>query len=154
MNRAKNVVMCHTMNGPVLENMKLSRYERYARVEAEEARAEMFMTEDADICVVSFGIAARVARNAVLKARENGVRAGLIRPITLWPFPKKAIADTAAHCKAFVTVEMNMGQMVDDVRLAMDCARPVSMCNRGAGMVPTVNEIYAHIMEKAGAING
>lgn len=152
MRRPKNVVMCHTMNGPDLEAMNLSRYERYARVEAEEARAEMFMTEDADICVVSFGIAARVARNAVLKARENGVRAGLIRPITLWPFPKQAIRETSEHCRAFVTVEMNMGQMVDDVRLAMDCARPVSMCNRAAGMIPTVNDIFDHIMEKAGAL--
>lgn len=150
MKRKKNVIICHTMNGPDLEDLNIARYRRYAEIEANEARAEEFMMEDAEYCVVSFGIASRVAKNAVLKARESGIKAGLIRPITLWPFPKKVLAKAADSCKGFITVEMNMGQMVDDVKLAIECRKPVTMCNRGAGMIPTVDEIYAHIMERAG----
>jgi len=150
MKRKKNVIICHTMNGPDLEKMNLRRYERYALVERDEARAEEFMMEDADICLVSFGIASRVVKTAVQRARAEGIRAGLVRPITLWPFPKKALGDAAKHCGSFITVEMNMGQMVDDVRLAIECSRPVHMCNRAGGMIPGADEVFRKIVEVSG----
>ena len=108
---------------------------------------ESFMADDADIVVVAFGVAARVARNAILAAREKGIKAGLIRPITLWPFPKAALKEAAKHAKAFVSVELSMGQMIEDVELAIRCSRPVLLCSRVGGMIPTPEEVLAKIEE-------
>jgi 2-oxoglutarate ferredoxin oxidoreductase subunit alpha len=110
------------------------------------------MTEDADIVVVAFGIAARVSKNAILAAREKGIRVGLIRPITLWPFPKAVIAGAASHAKRFISVELSMGQMIEDVRLAMDCARPVTLVNRAGGMIPSPDEVLAAIETAQGGL--
>jgi len=99
------------------------------------------MMEDADICVVAFGIASRVAKNAVVAARKEGIKAGLIRPITLWPFPKKALEAAADKVKGFVSVELSMGQMIEDIRLATQCKRPVGLCNRCGGMIPSPDEV-------------
>ena len=103
------------------------------------------MTEDADIVLVAFGASARVTLSAVKKAREKGIKAGLLRPITLWPFPKKAIDETTGTAKAYLTVEMNMGQMVDDVRLAVNGRVPVEFYGRTGGVIPTPAEILAQI---------
>ena len=105
------------------------------------------MLEDADIVVVSFGAAARIVRTAVVKAREQGVAAGLLRPITLWPFPVKAVQDARSHAKAFLSVEFNMGQMVDDVRLAVEGAAPVEFFGRTGGIVPTPSEVLEAILD-------
>ena len=107
------------------------------------------MMEDAEICVVAFGIAARVAKNAIVQDRKEGVKVGLIRPITLWPFPKQALAAAAEKCASFLTVELNMGQMVEDVRLAISCRRPVDTCTRTGGVIPSPAEVYAKILEAA-----
>ena len=98
---------------------------------------------------LAFGVAARVARNAIVAAREKGIKAGLIRPITLWPFPKKQLRDAAKHAKAFVSVELSMGQMIEDVELSIRCARPVLLCSRVGGMIPTPEEVLAKIEEAA-----
>jgi 2-oxoglutarate ferredoxin oxidoreductase subunit alpha len=135
-----------------LENGNFQRYEKYARIEAGEARHEAFLTDDADIVIAAYGACARIAKNAILAARERGIRAGLLRPITLWPFPKKAFAATAETARAFVTVEMSMGQMIEDVELAIRCRRPVVLCNRVGGMVPTPEDILAKIEEIAGRV--
>ena len=100
--------------------------------------------DDAEICVVAFGIAARVAKNAVVAARNEGIKAGLIRPITLWPFPNAAF-EKAENAKAFVSVELSMGQMIEDVRLATKCQKPVSLCNRCGGMIPSPDEVLEAI---------
>ena len=97
--------------------------------------------EDAEYCIVAFGIAARVSKNAVNELRRQGVKAGLIRPITVWPFPKKPIKEAADKVKAFVSVELSMGQMIEDIRLAQDCKKPVVLCNRAGGMIPSPEQI-------------
>ena len=121
------------------------RYERYQLVEQNEAMWEEYMMEDAEYCVVAFGIASRVAKNAVVAARNEGIKVGLIRPITLWPFPSKALAAAAEKVKSFLSVELNMGQMIEDIRLATQCKRPVSLCNRTGGMIPSPDQVLESI---------
>lgn len=139
--REKNIVNSLFLKPEELEQKNIERYERYAEAEKNESLCERYLTEDADICIVAFGIASRVAKNAVHAARAEGIKAGLIRPITLWPFPKKEIREAASSCKAFLSVEMNMGQMIEDIRLAEECRRPVSLCSRTGGMIPTGEQI-------------
>ena len=111
----------------------------------QEQMAEEYLTEDADIVLVAYGASSRVARSAVNKAREKGIKAGLVRPITLWPFPVDALKRAASHAKHFLAVEMSMGQMVDDVRLAIECKVPVHFYGRTGGMIPTPAEVLTQI---------
>ena len=97
--------------------------------------------------LVAYGTTARVARSAMRKAREAGVKVGLIRPITLWPFPTKSIQAACQHASAFLTVEMSTGQMVEDVRLAVNGEKPVHFYGRTGGAVPSVREVYEQIMK-------
>ena len=128
-----------------LEQKNFERFERYAKIEETEARYESFMMEDAEYCIVAFGIAARVSKNAVLAARAEGIRVGLIRPITLWPFPKKALKDASEKVKGFLSVELSMGQMIEDVRLSIGCSKPVELVNRAGGMIMSPEEVVAGI---------
>ena len=105
--------------------------------------------EDAEICVAAFGIAARVSKNAIDEARKEGIRVGLIRPITLWPFPKAVFRKAADQVKAMISVELSMGQMIEDVRLASECRVPVTLCNRAGGMIPSPDEVLAAIRAAA-----
>ena len=143
--RKHNVVNSLYLKPDELEKKNFERYERYKVVEENEPMWEEFMMEDADICVVAFGIASRVAKNAVVAAREEGIKVGLIRPITLWPFPVKPLRAAADRCKAFISVELNMGQMIEDVRLATECKRPVTLCNRTGGMIPSPDQVLESI---------
>ena len=111
--------------------------------------AETYLMDDADVGVVAFGIAARVAKNAVVAARAEGIRAGLVRPITLWPFPKAVLSAAADQVKSFVSVELNMGQMIEDIQLATACRRPVSLCNRVGGMIPSPDQVLESIRKAA-----
>ena len=115
--REHNVVNSLYLKPDELEVKNFERYERYKVVEENEPMWEEFMMEDAEYCVVAFGIASRVAKNAVVAAREEGIKVGLIRPITLWPFPKKALLEAADKVKGFISVELNMGPMIDDIKL-------------------------------------
>ena len=133
----------------MLENHNRKLYAKYAVMEQEECRWQEEMTDDADFVIVAYGTTARIARSAMRKLRENGVKAGLIRPITLWPFPNAPIQKAAEHAKAFLTVEMSMGQMVDDVRLAVNGKKPVEFYGRTGGIVPTVREIVEQIENMA-----
>ncbi|MBQ1712377.1 MAG: 3-methyl-2-oxobutanoate dehydrogenase subunit beta, partial [Firmicutes bacterium] len=117
-------------------------------VKEKEAKAEEYLTEDAEIVVTGFGIAARIARNAVDEARAKGIKAGLIRPITLWPFPDKPFKKAAEHAKRFISVELSMGQMIEDVKLATECRVPVDLCYRVGGMIPSPAQVLESI-EKA-----
>ena len=139
--REHNIVNSLYLKPDELEVKNFERFEKYAIVEENEPMWEEYMMEDAEICVVAFGIASRVAKNAVVAARAEGIKAGLIRPITLWPFPKKALAAAADKVKAFVSVELSMGQMIEDVRLATGCKKPVTLCNRAGGMIPSPEEV-------------
>jgi len=143
--REHNIVNSLYLKPDELEAKNFERFKKYAVVEENEPMWEEYMMEDAEICVVAFGIASRVAKNAVVAARNEGIKAGLIRPITLWPFPKKALAAAAEKVKGFVSVELSMGQMIEDVRLATDCKRPVSLCNRAGGMIPSPDEVLASL---------
>ena len=142
--RAHNVVNSLYLKPDELEKKNFERYEKYAEIEKNEAMWEEYMMDDAEVCVVAFGIAARVAKNAVAAARAEGIKVGLIRPITLWPFPNAAFAK-AEKVKAFVSVELSMGQMIEDVRLATECKKPVSLCNRCGGMIPSPDEVLEAI---------
>ena len=144
--RKHNIVNSLYLKPDELERKNMERYEKYAEIEKNEAMWEEYMMEDAEVCVVAFGIASRVAKNAVAAARAEGIKAGLIRPITLWPFPNAAF-EKADKVNAFVSVELNMGQMIEDVRLATKCKKPVSLCNRCGGMIPSPDEILVAIRD-------
>jgi 2-oxoglutarate ferredoxin oxidoreductase subunit alpha len=132
-----------------LENHVVSRAQRYERIKATEQQAETYLTTDADVVLVAYGAASRIARSAVNKAREQGIRAGLIRPITLWPYPTAAIETALANTTAFLAVELSMGQMVDDLRLAVNGRRPVSFFGHTGGIVPTPDEVLVAIQKVA-----
>jgi 2-oxoglutarate ferredoxin oxidoreductase subunit alpha len=151
--RKPNIVNSLFLLPEVLEQTNIERYERYKSIEETEVMYEEYMMDDAELCVVAFGIAARVSKNAIKVAREKGIKAGMIRPITLWPFPKDALADAAHKVKAFVSAELSMGQMIDDVELAIRCKRPVILCSRAGGMIPTPENVLA-ALDEAGKIGG
>lgn len=145
--REHNVVNSLYLTADALERLNRERFERYAIIDRDEQRAECVMVDDADIVLVAFGASARIARSAVVAAREKGIKAGLIRPITLWPFPSKVIEAAAGHAKAFLSVEMSMGQMVDDVKLVVGGRVPVEFYGRTGGVIPTPAEVLAKIEE-------
>ena len=147
--RAHNVVTSLYLQPEELERTNIARFQRYAEIEAKEARFESYLMDDAEICVVAYGIAARVSRNAVNAAREKGIRAGLIRPITLWPFPKEAMRQAAKQVKAFLSVELSMGQMIEDIELSIRCSKPVTLINRVGGMIPSPEQVLAGIERAA-----
>ncbi len=143
--REHNIVNSLYLKPEELEIKNFERYEKYKAIEENEVMYEEYLMDDAEVCVVAFGITARVAKNAINEARANGVKVGMIRPITVWPFPKKVLEAAAEKCKAFICVEMSMGQMIEDVELAIRCKKPVYLCNRVGGMIPTPEEVLAKI---------
>ena len=147
--RKHNIVNSLYLKPEQLEKMNFERFEKYKQIEENEVMYESFMMEDAEYCVVAFGIAARISKNAVVAARKKGMKVGLIRPITLWPFPTEVIAKAAEQVKGFVSVELSMGQMIEDVRLASGCKKPVLLCNRAGGMIMSPEEVLAKIDELA-----
>jgi len=147
MSRKNNIVNSLFMDPAELEKFNYDRYARYAVVEENEVMYEEYMTEDAEICIVAYGVAARISKNAIKAAREKGIKVGLIRPITLWPFPKAILRSMCEKVRAFVTVELSMGQMIEDVELATRCMRPVLLCARTGGIMPTPDEVLEKIVE-------
>ena len=143
----RNIINSLSLNPEELEQWNFNRYKRYDIVKEKEVMYEEFMMDDAEVCIVAFGIAARVSKNAIVEARKQGIKVGMIRPITLWPFPEKALKAAAEKCKAFVSVELSMGQMIDDVKLAIECKKPVLLCNRTGGMIMSPDEVVAKIQE-------
>jgi 2-oxoglutarate ferredoxin oxidoreductase subunit alpha len=120
-------------------------YEKYAEVERREVRFEEYLTEDAEVVLVAYGIVSRVVRTVVEQLRQAGIKAGMVRPITLWPFPSAVLRQLADRVKFFMTCEMSKGQMVEDVRLAVEGVRPVHFYGRSGGNVPTPAEIAAAV---------
>ena len=149
MSRPHNIVNSLFLQPDELEKYNFSRYERYKQIEETEAMWEEYRMDDAEICVAAFGIAARVSKNAVDEARKQGIKVGLIRPITVWPFPKAAFAKAADQVKSFISVELSMGQMIEDVKLATSCKKPVYLCNRAGGMIPAPEQVLSSIKEAA-----
>jgi len=123
-------------------------YAKYAEIEEKETRHEEYLTEDAEVVIVAYGIVSRVVRTAVEQLREEGIKAGMVRPITLWPFPKAALHRLASQAKFFLSCEMSMGQMVEDVMLSVDGLRPVYFYGRSGGNVPTPAEVVAEVRKR------
>ncbi|MBE6769924.1 MAG: 3-methyl-2-oxobutanoate dehydrogenase subunit VorB [Ruminococcaceae bacterium] len=145
--RPHNIVNSLFLAPEELEKFNFERFERYKYIEEHETMYEEYMMEDAEICIAAFGIAARVSKNAVNEARKQGIKVGMIRPITLWPFPTAPFAKAAEQVKQIITVELSMGQMIDDVRLATGCKVPVTLCNRVGGMIPSPEQVLEAIIE-------
>lgn len=148
--REHNIINSLYLQPDVLENSVKARFERYEDIKAKHAEAEMYLTDDADIIVTAYGATARVAKSAVNMAREQGIKAGLIRPITLWPFPVKQFQKAAETAKLFLCTEMSMGQMIDDVKLAINCSKPVEFYGRTGGVIPKPSEIFEEIKKYNG----
>ena len=134
----------------VLEKHNLHLQQKYDLIAQNECRWQEEQLDDAQIVLVAYGTTSRIARSAMRRCRERGIKVGLIRPITLWPFPEEAIRKTIATAKDYLVLEMSMGQMVEDVRLAINGERPVHFYGRTGGMVPTVGEMVAQIEKLAG----
>ena len=147
MAREHNIVNSLFLQPDALERTNFERYERYATIEQNEAMYEEYLMEDAEICVTAFGIASRVAKNAINEARKQGVKVGMIRPITLWPFPVAPFKAAADKVKSFISVELSMGQMIEDIKLATECKKPVYLCNRAGGIIPSPDEVLAAIVK-------
>ncbi len=145
--REHNIINSLYLKPEELEKTNFERFERYNIIQENEVMYEEYMTEDADICIAAFGIAARVAKNAINEARKQGIKVGMIRPITLWPFPTKQFAEAAKHVKHFISVELSMGQMIEDVRLAVGSNVPVTLCNRVGGMIVSPEEVLDAIVK-------
>lgn len=131
------------------EELNHKLFAKYDEIIAQEQMWEEYKLEEAEIVLVAYGTVARICKSAVDKAREQGIKVGLIRPITLWPFPSTILETTARQAKSMLTVEMSMGQMVEDVRLAANGACPVHFYGRTGGMVPVVQDVLAEIKKIA-----
>ena len=148
--REHNIINSLYLQATELEEKVRARFERYEQVKATETRSESYKCEDAEIVVAAYGSVARLAKSAVELARKEGIKAGVFRPITLWPFPEKEINDACKNAKKVLTVEMSMGQMVDDVKLALNCSKPVEFFGRTGGVIPSPAEILNKIKEMIG----
>ncbi len=147
--REHNIVNSLFLQPEELEQVNFARYKMYEEIEKTEAMYDTYLMDDAEICIVAFGIAARVSKNAIDAARAEGIKVGMIRPITLWPFPKKPLLEAADKVNSFISVELSMGQMIEDIELAIRCKKPVALCNRVGGMIPTTEDILNSIRNAA-----
>lgn len=147
MKRQHNVITSIYIKPEVLEQHNLKLQAKYKKIAEKETRAEVFNCENADIILTAFGTTARIIRNVIKMAEKEGIKVGLIRPITLWPFPEKTFERYAGVPQAFLSVEMNAGQMVEDVRLSLNGRKPVHFYGRMGGMIPTPGEILDKIKE-------
>jgi len=145
----KNLVSSIFLEPDELEAHQRRMEAKYRRAQQEETRYEEYRTEDADVLLVGFGIVSRVLRSVVERAREKGLKVGLFRPITLWPFPSKEVAQVSARVGRVLVVELSNGQMVEDVRLAVDGRVPVQFYGRTGGNVPSVDEVCAELVLRA-----
>ena len=143
--RAPNIINTLHLSAEFLEERNRHLFKKYARIIESEQRAETFLTDDADIIVVAFGIMARIAKKSVMEARKKGVKAGLFRPISLWPFPDKKMQEVARTAKRFLSVEISMGQMIQDIRLAVEGKAPVELYGR-IGITPNPEEITRQLL--------
>ena len=146
--RQPNILTSLELKPEVMEERNLHLQQKYAEIQNNEVRHETQKMEDADYVIVSFGSAARIAEKALELAREQGIKVGLFRPITLWPFPSKQIAEVAKGKKGILVAEINAGQMVEDVRLAVNGSVKVEHFGRLGGIVPEPEEIVNALKEK------
>ncbi|MBA7609214.1 MAG: 3-methyl-2-oxobutanoate dehydrogenase subunit VorB [Calditrichaeota bacterium] len=149
--RERNIITSLHIEPEKMERINHKLQDKYRRVESEEVRWEEVQTEDADILLVAYGLTARICRKVVELAREAGLMAGLMRPVTLYPFPYKQLARLTEQTRLILTVEMNAGQMVEDVRLAVEGRVPVAFYGRMGGMIPSPEEVFDHLEKQLAA---
>ena len=148
----KNLVTSIFLEPDELEAHQRSMEAKYARCAQLEPRYELYETADAEVLLVGFGIVSRVLRSTIEEARHEGLRVGLFRPITAWPFPSKALAEAASRVQKVIVVELSNGQMVDDVRLALNGRVPVEFYGRVGGNVPSVEEVHAELVARTASL--
>ncbi len=148
--RKPNIVNSLYIDPKELENHVIKLEKKYAEIKEKEVRWEEYNLEDAEVVVVAYGTTSRIVKNAIAKCEEEGIKVGLIRPITLWPFPDKAFEKISDKTKGILTVEMSTGQMIDDVKIAINGRKPVHFYGRTGGMVPTPNAVVEEIKKIAG----
>lgn len=144
-NRPPRQVTSFNIDPYGLEKMNIELQKKYRQIEANEVRYEEFLTEDADVLIVAHGTVGRIAKSVVKMAREEGLKTGLFRPITLYPYPYDALARLGENVSLIMTVEMSSGQMLEDVKLAVCGKTKVEFYGRMAGVVPTPEEIFIHL---------
>lgn len=145
--RKPNIVNSLLLNPEELEKSIVSRYERYEIIKQNEVMYEEYLTNDADFIVIAYGATARICKSAVNEARKQGIKVGLLRPITLWPFPSKILKELSNKTNKMLVVEMSMGQMVDDVKLSVNGGCEVVFFGRTGGVVPTPKEVLNQIIK-------
>lgn len=152
--RPHNIINSLYIKPEELEKTVVERFKKYEKIEQNEVKCEEYLTDDAEIVLVSYGITARIAKTAVKNARAKGIKAGLFRPITLYPFPNKQLDALASkkNVKTFLSVEMNMGQMINDIKVATNCKKDVYHFGRTGGVIPTPEEILENIEKYAGGV--
>ncbi len=150
-NRQRHIITSLEMDSGRMENNNIRLQEKYARMEDEDVLFEEIQCDDAEYLLVAFGSSSRICQKAVDVAREKGIKVGLLRPITLFPFPKKPIAARAKQVKGILVVEMNAGQMIEDVQLAVGCSGnsiPVKHYGRMGGIIPSPVEVIEALEQK------
>jgi len=145
--RIPNIIKTLSLIPETLEERNNCLQRKYAAMEQELSEYELYKTDSADIILTAYGSTARIAKNGIDLLADSGITAGLIRPLTLWPFPKQAYRSLDTTCKCIVCVEMSCGQMVDDVRLAVNGSLPVFFIGRSGGMIPSPHEISEKVQE-------
>lgn len=149
-----NIINSLELNPEKLEELNIKLQEKYKLIKEKEIKYEIYNCENScDLILVSFGITARICKSVISLAKKNGINLGLIRPITTWPFPKEAFDKTLGKSKnGYLSVEMNFGQMVEDIKLSLNGKEEVRFYGRTGGVVPTVDEIYQYIKSIIGGI--
>ena len=149
MKRPHNTITSIYIEADVLEAHVRHMYEKYRQIEENEVRVDVQNCDGADVIIAAYGTCARVTKNVIKDAAKLGIKVGLIRPVTLWPFPKAAFEKYALTPKGFLTVEMSMGQMVEDVKLAVNGKNDVYFYGRTGGNVPAQKDILAEVVKIA-----
>ncbi len=150
--RERRVVRSYDLKPGKLEEWNWRRQKKYQKILDTEQRSEITSSDDADLIIVAYGTCARVCDAAMRLARNAGLKVGLFRPITLWPFPAKALAELSKKTDNFLVVEMNLGQMIEDVRLATECRKGIHFHGRPGGGVPTPPEVFERIQSILGGV--
>ena len=143
--RKPNIITSLELRSEEMEQNNLRIQAKYRVIEEKEVRYEEYLTEDAEYLIVAFGSAARIAKKVIAIAREQGIKVGLLRPITLWPFPYAKIGELGKKVKGILSLEINAGQMVEDIRLAVECSVPVKWYGRLGGIIPEPEEVLEQI---------
>jgi len=146
----RNILISFDILAEGLEKMNLVLQNKYAKIRENEVRFEEYKMDDADYAITAFGTVARIAKTTIELARNEGIKVGLIRPITLYPFPEKVIENRASNVKFFFDTEMNEGQMLEDVKLSVNGKKPVYFHGRLGGIVPTAEEILDEFKKHLG----